>query len=92
MRSRSSRSIWTTASSPTRPDRACPRRRPVTGAAAGGGTRATARDWVRSQLKDLGVTTFGDLALDDADLPEERRYKLVVTVADVTTGQLVRLP
>ena len=51
-----------------------------------------ARDWVRSQLKDLGVTTFGDLALDDADLPEERRYKLVVTVADVTTGQLVRLP
>ena len=27
-----------------------------------------ANDWVRSQLKDLGVTTFGDLAIDDADL------------------------
>ncbi len=51
-----------------------------------------ARDWVRSQLKQLGVNTFGDLAIDDDRLPEEQRYKLVVTVADVTTGQLVRLP
>ena len=51
-----------------------------------------ARDWVSSQLKNLGVTTFGDLAIDDRDLPEEQRYRLVVTVADVTTGQLVRLP
>ena len=51
-----------------------------------------AHDWVSSQLKNLGVTTFGDLAIDDRDLPEEQRYKLVVTVADVTTGQLVRLP
>ena len=49
-------------------------------------------DWVRSQLKTLGVSTFGDLAYDDPDLPPERRYRLVVTVADVTTGQLVRLP
>jgi NTE family protein len=49
-------------------------------------------DWVRSQLKRLGVSTFGDLAYDDPDLPPERRYRLVVTVADVTTGQLVRLP
>jgi NTE family protein len=49
-------------------------------------------DWVRSQLKSLGVSTFGDLAVDDPVLPPERRYKLVVTVADVTTGQLVRLP
>jgi NTE family protein len=32
------------------------------------------------------------LAVGDDDLPEERRYKLVVTVADVTTRQLVRLP
>ena len=30
--------------------------------------------------------------LDDEELPEERRYRLVVTAADVTTGQLVRLP
>lgn len=51
-----------------------------------------AHDWVRSQLKNLGVCTFGDLAIDDDSLPAEQRYKLVVTVADVTTGQLVRLP
>lgn len=51
-----------------------------------------AYDWVRSQLKALGVSTFGDLAIDDPELPPEQRYKLVVTVADVTTGQLVRLP
>jgi len=51
-----------------------------------------AHDWVRSQLKGLGVSTFGDLAIDDAALPQEQRYRLVVTVADVTTGQLVRLP
>ncbi|OBI49738.1 phospholipase [Mycobacterium kyorinense] len=51
-----------------------------------------AHDWIRGQLKDLGVNTFGDLALDDDTLPPERRYRLVVTVADVTTGQLVRLP
>ena len=51
-----------------------------------------AHEWVRSQLKNLGVRTFGDLAIDDDSLPAEQRYKLVVTVADVTTGQLVRLP
>jgi NTE family protein len=51
-----------------------------------------AHDWVASQLKNLGVTTFGDLAIDDDNIPEEQRYRLVVTVADVTTGQLVRLP
>jgi NTE family protein len=51
-----------------------------------------AHDWVRGQLADLGVRTFGDLAIDDAELPPEQRYSLVVTVADVTTGQLVRLP
>ncbi|WP_029114656.1 patatin-like phospholipase family protein [Mycobacterium sp. URHB0044] len=51
-----------------------------------------AHDWVRGQLRDLGVTTFGDLALHDDTLPEEQRYRLVVTVADVTTGQQVRLP
>jgi len=51
-----------------------------------------AHDWVRSQLNNLGVRTFGDLAIHDDSLPAEQRYKLVVTVADVTTGQLVRLP
>jgi len=51
-----------------------------------------ARDWVRDQLASLGVTTFGDLAIDDPELPPEQRYRLVVTVSDVTTGQLIRLP
>lgn len=51
-----------------------------------------AHDWVRGQLANLGVATFGDLAIEDADLPPEQRYRLVVTVSDVTTGQLVRLP
>jgi len=51
-----------------------------------------AHDWVRSQLNNLGVRTFGDLAIRDDSLPAVQRYKLVVTVADVTTGQLVRLP
>ncbi|MFJ9370483.1 patatin-like phospholipase family protein [Nocardia sp. NPDC101769] len=51
-----------------------------------------AHDWVRSQLADLNIHTFGDLKIKDEDLPPERRYKLVVTVSDVTLGQLVRLP
>jgi NTE family protein len=51
-----------------------------------------AHDWIRSQLQDLGVRTFGDLAFDDDNLLPERRYRLMVTAADVTTGQMVRLP
>lgn len=51
-----------------------------------------AHDFVASQLKGLGVETFGDLRLDDDQLPEHRRYRLVVTATDVTRGQLVRLP
>ncbi len=51
-----------------------------------------AHDWIRSELKNLGVTTFGDLAIDDDQLPRERRYKVAITVADVTAAQLVRLP
>jgi NTE family protein len=51
-----------------------------------------AYDWIRSELKNLGVTTFGDLALDEDSLTEQCRYKLVVTVADLTAAQLVRLP
>lgn len=49
-------------------------------------------DFVATQLKGLGVETFGDLRLDDDQVPEERRYRLVVTATDVTRGQLVRLP
>jgi len=51
-----------------------------------------AYDWVRSELKNLGVTSFGDLVLDEDHLVEGRRDKLVVTVADLTAAQLVRLP
>ncbi len=51
-----------------------------------------AYDWIRSELKNLGVTSFGDLILDEDHLLGGRHYKLVVTVADVTTAQLVRLP
>lgn len=51
-----------------------------------------AHRFIADQLRSLGVTTFADLRLDDDELPEERRYRLVVTAADVTTGQLVRLP
>jgi NTE family protein len=51
-----------------------------------------AREWIAGELAGLGVRTFGDLRLDDPQLPEERRYKLVVTCADVTLGRMVRLP
>ena len=51
-----------------------------------------AYDWIRSELKNLGVTTFGDLVLDEDQMLEGPRYKLVVTVADLTAAQLVRLP
>jgi len=50
------------------------------------------RQWVRSQLAALDVHTFGDLKIKDESLPPERRYKLVVTVSDLTLGQVVRLP
>ncbi len=49
-------------------------------------------DWVEGQLAEYGVSTFADLALPDRGLPPEQRYRLVVTVADVTLGQLIRLP
>jgi NTE family protein len=51
-----------------------------------------ARQWIGDELAAHGVRTFADLALDDPQLPPEERYKLVVTCADVTLGQLVRLP
>ncbi|OBJ51738.1 patatin-like phospholipase family protein [Mycobacterium asiaticum] len=51
-----------------------------------------AHQWIRSELKNLGVTTFGDLALRDKQIRADRRYRLAVTVTDITTGQLVRLP
>ncbi len=52
------------------------------------------RAWLSQRLARYGVRTFGDLRLDDPDsaLPPERRYRLVVTAADVTRGRFVRLP
>jgi predicted acylesterase/phospholipase RssA len=53
-------------------------------------------EWVHEQLERLGVSTFGDLRRDDdgadANLPESRRYKLVVMTTDITRGRLLRLP
>lgn len=52
-------------------------------------------DWVAGTLADLGVRTFGDLRLPSDpgdDLPEEHRYRLVVTATDVSRQRLARLP
>ncbi|MGB2919056.1 MAG: patatin-like phospholipase family protein [Mycobacterium sp.] len=67
---------------------------PAWGVLTGGGIyRGEAlREWVAARLAEFGVTTFADLAIDDDSLPPEQRYRLVVTVADVTLGQLIRLP
>jgi NTE family protein len=51
-----------------------------------------AHDWIRSELKNLGVSSFGDLILEGDQPLARRRYKLVVTAADLTAAQLVRLP
>jgi NTE family protein len=54
-------------------------------------------DFLTGALGDLGVRTFGDLALDPADpaadgLPAGRAYALVVTVSDLSRRRLARLP
>lgn len=53
-------------------------------------------EWLGNLLADRGKETFGELHRDDDDAgaaPDiERRYKLVVIAADVTRGELVRLP
>ena len=53
-------------------------------------------EWVRAELADLGVHTFGDLRRDDPGddpaLAPWQRYRLVVTATDVTRGRLLRLP
>jgi NTE family protein len=52
---------------------------------------------LEEQLSRLGVRTFGDLRISEADDPgtalaPDQRYRLVVTASDVTRGQLARLP
>ncbi len=53
-------------------------------------------EWLGDVLGDIGVTTFGDLALDDpgadVNLRPEQRFSLVVHVSDITRGKSVRLP
>ena len=52
------------------------------------------RDWLSGELGRRGIRTFGDLRHDDehSSLSEDRRYKLVVTATDVTSGELLYLP
>lgn len=55
------------------------------------------RRWLGGLLLEHGVETFADLPIDHnpepATVPEAgREFRLVVTVADLTRGELVRLP
>jgi NTE family protein len=54
-------------------------------------------EWLGNVLADLGVHTFADLAISDADdpgtgLPADQRFRLVVHTSDISRGALVRLP
>lgn len=48
--------------------------------------------FIVEHLSEHGVTTWGDLKVDDDELPAEQRYKLVVVVSDVSRGRELRLP
>jgi NTE family protein len=52
------------------------------------------RDWLALRLAAKGVRTFADLRMPDEDssLPPAKRYRLVVTATDVTSGELRYLP
>jgi NTE family protein len=51
-------------------------------------------DWIHHFLSQKGVRTFGDLRLADSNSaqPRDERYKFVAVVADLSIGELVRLP
>jgi NTE family protein len=54
-------------------------------------------EWLGNELAELGVHTFADLAISDADdpgtgLPADQRFRLVVHTSDISRGALVRLP
>jgi NTE family protein len=52
-------------------------------------------EWLGGALSSIGITTFGQLRIDDdpgTGLPESYRYALVVHTADITRNKLVRLP
>lgn len=65
---------------------------PVLGSNDGICSGEFAQEWIRRTLADLGVHTWADLRDPDPDLPENERYKLVLTCADLTHGRLARLP
>jgi NTE family protein len=53
--------------------------------------------WLGNELAELGVHTFADLAIEEADdpgtsLPARQRFRLVVHTSDISRGALVRLP
>ncbi len=53
--------------------------------------------WLSPILAQLGVSTFSDLSISQADdpgasLPEGHSYRLVVHTSDITRGELVHLP
>jgi NTE family protein len=52
------------------------------------------KEWLDGLLTKLGKRTFADLRIEDpgSSLPPERQYRLVVMTADVTRGELIRLP
>src|SRR5579864_209365 len=53
------------------------------------------RQWIMQKLASLNIRTFADLKITDdpgSSLPPEKSYRLVVMTADVSRGQLVRLP
>jgi NTE family protein len=53
-------------------------------------------EWLGGVLRQIGVTRFGQLRLDDAGadatLTASQRYTLIVHTSDITRGRCVRLP
>jgi NTE family protein len=52
-------------------------------------------EWIKQQLDSQGVRTFGDLKVTTdpgSSLTAAQSYRLVVMTADLTRGELVRLP
>lgn len=55
------------------------------------------REWLGNELSELGVSTFADLKIPDAEdpgtgLPVGQRYRLVVHTSDLTNKALARFP
>ncbi|HMD52455.1 MAG TPA: patatin-like phospholipase family protein [Solirubrobacteraceae bacterium] len=49
-------------------------------------------EWIRSELKAKGVTSFGDLRNEDPGAPASRRYRLQVVASDLTDCSMLVLP